>query len=90
MADVKSGKAVYKNGQLVYMETTAVETDKDYFESEVKERYDKLRRESGAKDQKLLECEKRIKDLNLEKDVLKHQVDELNSKYNQMVVEKKK
>jgi hypothetical protein len=54
----------------VYLESIAVETEKDYFESEVKERFDKFRREAGAKDQKNLENEKRLKDMALERDVL--------------------
>ena len=87
---IKNGQAVYKNGQLVYLENVSCSTDQNYFESELKERFEKLRKESSLKDQKYLETEKKVKEMNLHKEVLSHQILELQIKINAHTLDRKK
>ncbi|CAK93569.1 unnamed protein product (macronuclear) [Paramecium tetraurelia] len=90
LADIKAGKAIMKNGVLVYMQEISMQTDRTKMEQEYQDKLDKQRKENHEVQQKMIQLEKRIKDTLIERDAYAQQVGVLNGQVQKVTLEKKK
>ncbi|CAK85452.1 unnamed protein product (macronuclear) [Paramecium tetraurelia] len=88
--DIKAGRALMKNGQLVYMEGVASQTDKMKIEIEFQEKMQQHRKEGAERESKILQLERRVKDLGIEKEAYIQQLSNINNQLTKANLESRK
>ncbi|CAD8132675.1 unnamed protein product [Paramecium octaurelia] len=88
--DIKAGRALMKNGQLVYMEGVASQTDKMKIEIEFQEKMQQNRKEGAERESKILQLERKVKDLGIEKEAYIQQLSNINNQLTKANLESRK